>query len=365
MPDLALSLDRVTRPGPGWFHGDFHAHTHYSDGVLSPHGLLGEARREHMEFLTITDHNTRDAYPHFGAPADLGIVPGMEVTFTMGHYNLFGITQDLPWLEPVSHGPIQIDPRATAIDVNALLAAGKAAGLLNSINHPLLVPWAWLFPDTDLTLLHCLEIWNDPSFVNNRNANPQALAMWTAWLNAGHRIVAIGGSDFHRPYNKPGALKPLERLGFPRTYVYADALSPAALLDGVRRGRVYVSMGAQVDFTAAHAGQSYPIGADLGVQSGDLRLTGTVTPGSYGTARLLRNGAIVAEAPLYGDALTLTVTVRLDPATPAWFRLDVLDPNGLILAVTNPIFAGPRVTPTLTRYGDFVDFRDLSLKTHA
>ena len=362
MPDVALPLDRIARSGPGWFHGDFHAHTFHSDGVLSPRELLDLARRERMEFFTITDHNTRDAYPHFGAPDDLCIIPGMEVTFYEGHYNLFGLTTDLPWLEPVSHGPTSISHRTEGLDVNELLAAGAAAGLLNSINHPLLVPWAWLFRDTDLTHVHCLEIWNDPSLPDNRQANPQAIALWTAWLNAGHRIVALGGSDFHRPYNPPGATKPLERLGFPRTYVYADALSPAAILDGVRAGRVYVSMGAEVDFAVEHDGERYGIGADLGGRIGDLKLTGTIAAGSYGTARILRNGDVVAETPLNGEALSLAVTVRLDPATPVWFRLDVLDPNGLILAVTNPIFAGPRVTPTLTRYDDFVDFSDLSLK---
>ena len=362
MTQLALPLDRVTRPGPGWFQGDLHAHTDFSDGVLRPRGLLELARREGMDFFSITDHNTTAAYPHFGDPADMCIVPGMEVTFGAGHYNLFGLTQTLPWLEPVSHGPIQLDHRAAGVDVNELLAAGAAAGLLNSINHPLLVPWAWLFQDTDLTQVHCLEIWNDPSFPKSRVANPQAVELWTAWLNAGHRIVAVGGSDFHRPYNRRGAAKPPDRLGFPRSYVYAQELSPAALLDGVRAGRVYVSMGAEVDFCATHAGHSYAIGADLGGATGDLKLAGTIAAGHRGTTRLLRNGDVLADAPLYGDGLTLAVTVRLQPDTPTWFRLDVLDPNGLILAVTNPIFAGPRVAPTRTRYGDFVDFTDLSLK---
>ncbi|MFQ5577974.1 MAG: hypothetical protein ACE5G8_13405 [Anaerolineae bacterium] len=37
-----------------------------------------------------------------------------------------------------------------------------------------------------------------------------------------------------------------------------------------------------------------------------------------------------------------------------WFRLDVRDAEGRILAVTNPIFTGPRLQPAPVTYGDFV-----------
>jgi hypothetical protein len=179
--------------------------------------------------------------------------------------------------------------------------------------------------------------------------------MWTCWLNAGHRITAIGGSDYHRPINNAGNAKPPDRLGSPRTYVYADSLSGAAILQGLRHRRVYVSMGACVEFSAQHNGISYPIGADLGVCEGAVELTGQIAPSGRGVARILRNGEILAETLLYGNAEVLSATVEVDPTISTWFRLDVLDGNGMMLAITNPIFAGPVPTPTLNTYGDFVD----------
>ncbi|MCC6454530.1 MAG: PHP domain-containing protein [Caldilineaceae bacterium] len=365
MPNtFALDLAHVVNPNPGWYGGDFHAHTHHSDGALTPPELAALARREGMDFLAITDHNSLGAYPHFGTTADLCIIPGVEVTYSAGHYNVFGLTQPAPWQQPVTQGPIVINHVEADIDPDALLAQSAAAGMLNSINHPLLPPWAWLMAETDLRDIHCLEIWNDPSWPDNRVGNPLAVEMWTRWLNAGHRITAIGGSDYHRPVNKPGTIKPPDRLGTPRTYVYANELSGAAILEGLRRRQVYVSMGARVEFNAHHNGADYPIGADLGTQTGSIELTGTIAPlGRSGTARLLHNGKILAEALLYGDAATLYATVELDPSTPAWFRLDVLDGNGLMLAITNPIFAGPVPTPTLNTYGDFVDVTIPSLRS--
>ncbi|HXF64056.1 MAG TPA: CehA/McbA family metallohydrolase [Caldilineaceae bacterium] len=360
MNRFALSLTAVANPAPGWYEGDFHCHTHHSDGALTAPDLLALARSEGLDFFAITDHNTLDAYPHFGSLDGVCVIPGLEVTFDRGHYNVFGLIQDGDWLAPVAQGPTQLEWAKSGLDPNELLAASAAQGLLNSINHPLLAPWAWLFGDTDLAHLHCLEIWNDPSWPDNRVANPQALELWTRWLNAGYRITAIGGSDFHRPVNKPaakpGPVKPPDRLGLPRTVVYAEELSGAAILAGLRRRQVYVSMGAHVRFQARAGGQVYPIGADLGAQAGPVELEGQVAPvGRSGVARLLQDGVIVAETLLRGDPVTLRHTAELSPETHTWFRLDVLDGNGLILAVTNPIFAGPARPPASRRYGDFVD----------
>ncbi|RIK53692.1 MAG: hypothetical protein DCC57_07975 [Chloroflexi bacterium] len=340
MEIFALSLDRAVRDAPGWYQGDFHCHTHHSDGTLAAAELARLARAEGMDFLAITDHNTLDAYAHFGAPEGLCVIPGLEVTFDRGHYNVFGIVQDADWLGPVRRGPTQLHWAKQGLDLNDLLAASAADGLLNSINHPLLPPWAWLFEDAELAHVHCLEIWNDPSWPDNRMGNPLALALWTDWLSAGYRITAIGGSDFHRPVNKPGVRKPPDRLGLPRTFVYAEQL----------------------------AGQVYPIGAEVGAVDGDLVLEATVTPaGRGGVARLIGNGAILAEQTLPWAASphathVLHHTARLAPDAPVWFRLEVLDGNGLLAAVTNPIFAGPRPAPVLTRYGDFVDVTQPALR---
>ena len=350
-----LSLTAILNPRPGWYRGDFHAHTDFSDGVLPPPRLAALARAEGLDFFAITDHNSLRAYPHFDGDGVLLIIPGIEVTFKEGHFNVFGIDRDLDWLQHICTGQIALSalPAAYAT-VNDLLRAIAAHGLLISINHPLLAPWAWRFQDTDLALVHCLEIWNDPSYPDNVRDNPRAVELWTSRLNAGQRLTAIGGSDFHRPLPKPGENKPAERLSRPSTYVYAANLSGAAIIDGVRRHKVIVSMGPEVTFQAVFDGRTYEIGDEIPDSNRPITLTATVSRCQLAArARIVRNGEIIAQEPVRDGAANLTFEDTLPHGFTGWYRLDVVEPSGLIQAITNPIYIGPARPPQSSAIPDF------------
>jgi hypothetical protein len=353
---MPLSLTKVFNPRPGWYRGDFHAHTNFSDGALTPPQLVAIAKAEGLDFFAITDHNAIGAYPNFGDPDGLLIIPGIEVTYKKGHYNVFGIAEEADWLQQVCAGyvaaPADSDLYPT---INLLMQATAQSARLNSINHPLLAPWAWEFPDTDLGQVHCLEIWNDPSWPDNRRDNPRALGLWTEWLNAGYRITAIGGSDYHRPVPPPHPPKLPDRLGLPSTYVYARELSGRAILEALRERRAYVSMGPRAAFQVRINSTTYDIGADLGELTGELEFTATVADClPPARAYLIKNGQPLVETIVENGGASLRCTDRAEATEPAWYRLDVLDSDGLMLAVTNPIFAGPQLTPEQRRFGDFV-----------
>jgi len=345
-----LSLTEIHNPGAGWYRGDFHAHTHFSDGVLSAPELAALAKAEGLDFFAITDHNTLKAFPNFGAHAGLLIIPGIEVTFKQGHFNVFGVDREFEWLDAVCAGPLALSALPAAYpSVNDLMREIAAHGLLNSINHPLLAPWAWCFEDTDPGNLHCLEIWNDPSWPDNVRDNPRAVELWTHWLNAGYRMTAIGGSDFHRPRPKPGENKPSEQLGRPSTYVYAENLSGRAILQGLRQRRAIVSMGPRVTFQAEMNGRSYEIGEEVPQPEGTLTLTATVSHCSTAArACILRNGETVAKAAVTDGGASLSFREILRAGQKDWYRLDVVDPIGWMLAMTNPIYVGAPATPDVT-----------------
>ncbi|RDB31671.1 PHP domain-containing protein [Candidatus Similichlamydia laticola] len=66
---------------------DLHLHSIYSDGVWSPRKLVEEAVKVGLKGLSITDHDTVDAYsdPCFDScPADLHILPGVELSCSYG-----------------------------------------------------------------------------------------------------------------------------------------------------------------------------------------------------------------------------------------------------------------------------------------
>ncbi len=351
---MSLSLTQVFNPRPGWYRGDFHCHTNHSDGVLTPPQLLEVAKAEGLDFFAITDHNSVGAYPHFGETGNLLIIPGAEVTYKGGHFNVFGLDADYDWLKQMDYipAPRPEDPYPT---VNKLMERIAGLGLSNSINHPLLKPWAWEFPDTDLRHLDCLEIWNDPSWPDNQRDNPRAIALWTEWLNAGYRITAIGGSDYHRPIPPPNPPKPADRLGLPSTYVNAAELSGQAILQAVRERRAYVSMGPRATFQARVNGQTFDIGTDLGSLSGEIEFNATLLDcASLASARIVKRGKTLVEASVTRGDVTLTCTDRVDPTQSAWYRFDVYDSNGLMLAITNPIFAGQHRAPERRTFRDFV-----------
>ena len=266
----------AVKPKPGWYRGDFHVHTTASDGFHSPSQVVEVARAKGLDFIAITDHNTVAAFAELAPRPDFVVIPGLEVTLDSGDFNVFGVAEERDWMKPVCTSRKRHPLADDAWTTTALMRRTAMEGLLNSINHPLLHPWGWQDRATDLRYVHCLEVWNDPLWPDNVKANPEAVALWTAWLNAGYRVTAIGGSDYHAP---PGAdeRRPGEVLGLPTTYVYAEALSGAAILEGLHRHRVYVSIGPRVTFQAQAAGARYNIGDDLGEYDGEVEFSAAVT----------------------------------------------------------------------------------------
>jgi len=66
---------------------DLHTHTYYSDGALSPTELILRAKELGIGILSITDHDSIDAFPQAltaGEDAGIEIIPGVELSATLG-----------------------------------------------------------------------------------------------------------------------------------------------------------------------------------------------------------------------------------------------------------------------------------------
>lgn len=338
-----------------WLRGDFHAHTLYSDGVLSPDEFLKEAEREELDFFAITDHN-HWTFPEFDAPGDLMIIAGVEVTMDYGHFNVFSEDGAEPdWIAELPQPWPLRNPDTPPGGSRDLLVRIKGAGLRSSINHPLTYPWEWLDPRTALDDVQFVEVWNDPTWPENQVANPAALDMWTRWLNAGSRATAVGGSDFHNPEavdRGDGWVVSGHRVGLPRTYVDAVANSPADVLAAVDDRRAYVTMGPTIRLDVSIDGDEAGIGSDLGERDGEAAFSVEVAGRGRHVVELLRQGEVVASSSGIGGA-------GIEHAEPisgdGWMRIDVRDEvTGQVVAFTNPVFFGAGPTPRLD-YGEFVE----------
>lgn len=64
---------------------DFHSHTSFSDGVFTPRELIDRAVAKGVDALSITDHDTIDAYQHLPvAQSRLRLVTGIELSTQWG-----------------------------------------------------------------------------------------------------------------------------------------------------------------------------------------------------------------------------------------------------------------------------------------
>jgi len=82
----------MSRPpvSPGGRRVDLHAHTHFSDGTLSPADLVDRAMERGLAALSITDHDSLEALEparRAAGPA-LELVPGIELSSALGGIEL-------------------------------------------------------------------------------------------------------------------------------------------------------------------------------------------------------------------------------------------------------------------------------------
>jgi len=322
-----------TGPNPRWYRGDLHLHSIHSDGENSIPELATAAQARGLDFMTLTDHNTVSQNPHLPAAstADVLLIPGEEITAYYGHANVWGLDR---WLDFRLRTPA---------DAEALIAEAHRRGLLISINHPKDSgpDWNW----KEVRGFDCVEVWQAPWWVSNY----QALAWWDELLREGRRVVAVGGSDIHR-VRTPERIYPHE-LGNPTTWVWAQSFTTPAILDGIRRGHVFLTpepTGTEISLTARTAdGREFMMGDEVPVVPGEtLRLAGQVIGAEGGILRLISGAGVVTEldidAPTFAWETAVTVTrdtyYRVEAIEPPEIPLDEEPAALMIVALTNPVY---------------------------
>ena len=239
-----------------WFKGDLHAHTVTSDGVLTLPELAQHARRHGLDYLAITDHNQMVTAAELPRLPGLTLIPGLEWTHYQGHANFLGLEK--PYDEPFYTN--------TVAEMQSRFETAHARGAVITINHPFEACCVFRF-EMDTLPFDCLEIWNGPM----RESNLKALALWQSLLVAGRKIVACGGSDYHRD-------QPFQFLGGPTTCLYAASPSPADLLSALKQGHAYITFapgGPTLEMTAGEAilGDSVPFvqQREIQISAGNLQ----------------------------------------------------------------------------------------------
>ena len=336
--------------GTRWYRGDLHVHTAHSDGscasqsgksVPCPVFLTVQAAISRgLDFVAITDHNANSQYeamrelqPYFDR---LLLIPGREITTFWGHFNIFGITQF-------------IDYRAFpgGLDTNAILRDVRVKGGIASVNHAdspdgeFCMGCAWKPPHpVDMSLFTGIEV------INGGRILLSSADFWDHQLAGSLRLTAIGGSDNHDGPAEPG--RP-GAIASPTTVVEANELSVPAILNGIRKGRVFIdltcSRDKQIDIEAHDSnlpGQpSTHMGGVLQAPvSHSVAFLVHVAGSPRSTVHLFLDGhETPGPAPLStsvgNEDLPFTWT---SDGLAHWLRAEVRDSNGSLTLISNPVY---------------------------
>jgi hypothetical protein len=217
--DSAPARTPSVRGGYRVLEADFHAHTRFVDGFLSPFDLVLQARRRGLDALAITEHNV--IFPAqmgrwfsrvTGGPA---ILIGEEVTTAAYHVHGIGLTQRLNASDPL----VQV-----LDDIHRQGGVAIAA-------HPVRRYWASFMPVLDR--LDATEVMHPIAYGGTERAGwhwQDLPDFYDQAAASGHRLTAIGSSDYH--FGSP--------LGVCRTLVFAQGEDADAVLDAVKHGRTVV-----------------------------------------------------------------------------------------------------------------------------
>lgn len=320
---LAYTPGTTAPRGAGWYRGDLHGHTFHSDGSWDVPDFFQYGKDYGLDFVTLTDHNTVSGLAQLDSlrDDDLLTMGGMELTTYHGHALALGTRQWHEW-------------RTTeARTITDLARAITASGALFIIAHPMsegdpaCTGCRWAFHEMTPGIARVVEVWNGVW----RPYNQESLDLYYRWLNAGHRLVATTGTDIH---GKP----PVARVrGAAANVVYADELSEAAILDGIRAGHLYLSGGPIVTLTAASdSGETVMMG-DL-FSGGEAGRVNAVWTGHDrdDVVRFMVNGAVRAEV----SASQATAAMwEVNFSADRWWTVELRAADGTMRALTNPIFA--------------------------
>ncbi|MCV4231528.1 CehA/McbA family metallohydrolase [Virgibacillus sp. LDC1] len=236
-----------TYKSPRWLKGDLHTHSVHSDGTYTLEENAAIMESLGCDFIAMTDHNTSSQNLAYPRGTSILMIPGTEFTTNFGHSNFLGVKNPMD------------DFRVSEIsDVHEKFRVARERGAKIVLNHTHCdnCPWEWDFEvDYDW-----VEIWNGPWGERNR----RALFWWQEQLASGRRLVAVGGSDVHRPDT-------YVKHAMPCVWVWTDERTVEGVLKGIEGGHVVMTYSPDGPFANLQCGE-YGIGDQVPYEQADQQV---------------------------------------------------------------------------------------------
>ncbi len=315
---MSQSDMRLFVSGKGWYSGDNHTHSIFSDGTSTIEENVNQAKMKGLSFLSSTDHNTVNQKATVIGLKSSYFLPivGTEVTTLAGHALALFCDVFVPW-EPLSTSTL-----ADAQNIINTINKSKNGTAISVIAHPYLatVTWKW----TDVINMNGYEVFN--GFMPYRsNETLLAFQLWDEKLKAGARVYGFAESDAH--------IK--EMVGRLKVCILAADLKENAVYDAIKSGRFYGTNGPDLRFSidTVQMGDSL---YTVSKKSVNIQLTAYSCEG-LDSVRLIKNGKLFKSFK-YLDYKRKSEIQLYDEVVPGdYFRMEVNDKLDQV-AFSNPIF---------------------------
>ena len=166
--DLTSKIDKFSCP----HIINFHCHTKFSDGSMSPEDLLDQAFHNKLQFLSITDHHSIMAHQYISDnnllnkyPSNsIKLIPGIEINCLLKgclvHVLGLGINIKSESLSPYILGE---SPIGNDLQIKSVTKAIDIAGGLSFLAHPARyrIPFNILIPEAYKNNVDGIEVWYD------------------------------------------------------------------------------------------------------------------------------------------------------------------------------------------------------------
>jgi hypothetical protein len=243
-----------------WAACELHTHTLHSDGKQTLIELANGAKSLGFEYIALTDHNTMTGLQDrekVEIETGIQVIPGMEWTTFYGHMVTIGMDAFMDWR---SIGRGEIHKGIAGIHAN-----GGVAGMAHPfrIGSPICTGCFWEYEIKDWNDIDYIEVWSG-TFPSIKKENLRAYQLWTDRLNAGCRIAATSGRDWHQQFETEDPIS-VTYLGLENG---TDPLRNQAVR-ALAQGKVSVTIGPLLTMNIEQADAIYELGD---VVASDLKL---------------------------------------------------------------------------------------------
>jgi len=295
--------------GPGWYAGDNHTHSRWSDGSGTIAQNVASAKAKGLDFLTCTDHNTINQADDVEDQnsVDFIVILGDEVSSSYGHSLAYNITSSIDWTLPAQQM------------IDSVNADNNGQGFLY-IAHPYYPNIEW--DHWEVTGYVGLEVWNG-FYAPTHWVNGNTFDKWDEFNLQGRHLYGIANSDAHN----------VNKIGDPHIVAYLDELSREEIIRAMREGTFYGTDGPELHFTI----DDQIMGSDLSVGRSGREVTielGGSDAELITSLQLIKNGVVLHTWTPNVTGVTETVT---DTALPGDFYRAVLQTQ-TGYAFSNPIW---------------------------